>query len=99
MVDNLFIIRVVIDHALYLGKEHCITFFDTEKGFHSLSLEDCIISLWENGIRDDMLSHIYLRNTKVQVTIRTLIGESRPFICSNIVKQGTVLGTVLNNCS
>ena len=38
-------------------------------------------------------------NTKVQVTIRTPIGESRPFICSNIVKQGTVLGPVLNNCS
>ena len=52
-----------------------------------------------NGIRDDMLSLIYLMNTKVQVTIRTPIGESQPFICSNIVKQGTVLGPVLNNCS
>ena len=46
-----------------------------------------------------MLSLIYLMNTKVQVTIRTPIGESQPFICSNIVKQGTVLGPVLNNCS
>ena len=46
-----------------------------------------------------MLSLIYLRNTKVQVTIRIPVGESQPFICSNIVKQGTVLGPVLNNCS
>ena len=46
-----------------------------------------------------MLSLIYLMNTKVQVTIRTPVGESQPFICSNIVKQGTVLGPVLNNCS
>ena len=38
-------------------------------------------------------------NTKVQVSIRTPIGESQPFICSNIVKQRTVLGPVLNNCS
>ena len=98
-VDNLFIIRGMIDHALYLGKELCITFFDIEKCSDSLWLEDCINSLWENGIRDDMLSIIYLMNSKVQVTIRTPVRESQPFICSNIVKQGTVLGLVLNNCS
>ena len=47
-----------------------------------------------------MLSLIYLMNTQVQVTtIRIPIGESQPFICSNIVEQGTVLGTILNNCS
>ena len=99
VVGNLFIIRGVIDHASYLGKELCITFFDIEKCFGSLWLEDCINSLWENGIRDDMLSLIYFMNTKVQVTIRIPIGKSQPFICSNIVKQGTVLGPVLNNCS
>ena len=99
VVDNLFIVRGVIDHALHSGKELCITFFDIEKCFDSLWLEDCINSLWENGMRDDMLSLIYLMNTKVQVTIRTPIGESQPFICSNVVKQGTVLGPVLNNCS
>ena len=99
MVDNFFIIRGVIDHVLHFGKELCITFFDTEKCFDSLWLEDCINSLWENGIRDDMLSLIYLMNTKVQVTITTPTGESQPFICSNIVKQGTVLGPILNNCS
>ena len=36
-------------------------------------------------------------NIIVQVTIRTPIGESKPCICSDIVKQGTVLGPVLNN--
>ena len=46
-----------------------------------------------------MLSLTYLMNTKVQVTKRTTIGESQPFIFSNIVKQGTVLGPVSNNCS
>ena len=96
VVDNLFIMRGVIDHALYFGKE---LFFDTEKCFDSLWLEDCINSLWENGIKDDMLSLIHLMNTKVQVTIRTPTGESQPVICSNIVKQGTVLAPVLNNCS
>ena len=45
MVDNLFIITGVIDHALYLGKELSITFFDTEKSFDSLWQEDCINSL------------------------------------------------------
>ena len=73
VVDDLFIIR---NHALYLGKELCITFFDIEKCFDSLWLEDCINSLWENVIKDDMLSLVYLMNTKVQVAIRTPIGKS-----------------------
>ena len=65
---------------MYIGKELCITFFDTEKCFDSLWLEDCINSLWKNGKRD-MLSLIHLMNTKVQVTIRPPIGQSQPFIC------------------
>ena len=36
VVDNLFILRGVIDYALYLGKELCITFFDIKKCFDSL---------------------------------------------------------------
>ena len=40
-VDNLFVLRGLIDHSKYLGKELWITFFDTEKCFDSLWLDDC----------------------------------------------------------
>ena len=49
VVDNLFIIRGIINHAKYLGKELWLTFYDIEKCFYSLWLEDCINSLWDVG--------------------------------------------------
>ena len=53
VVDNLFILRGIIDHSVYLNKPTFVTFYDTEKCFDSLWLEDCINSLWENGVQDD----------------------------------------------
>ena len=40
VVDNLFILRGIINHANYLGKELWLTFYDIEKCFDSLWLED-----------------------------------------------------------
>ena len=99
VVDNLFILRGIIDHAMYLGKQLWITFYDTEKCFDSLLLEDCVNSPWENGIKNDLLSLIYFLNTKAQIVVKTPFGQCEPFNCSNVVRQGTVLGPVLNNCS
>ena len=38
-------------------------------------------------------------NIKATVTIKTPLGDTDPLFPSNFVKQGTVLGPVLNNCS
>ena len=38
-------------------------------------------------------------NIKATVTIETPLGDTDPLFLSNFVKQGTVLGPVLNNCS
>ena len=46
-----------------------------------------------------MLYLIHLLNTKASVTIKTPICGTHPLLLSNLVKQGTVLGPVLNNCS
>ena len=50
VVDNLFILRGIINHENYLGKELWLTFYDIEKCFDSLWLEDCINSLWDLGV-------------------------------------------------
>ena len=50
ITENLFILRGVIDHSKYLQKKIWITFYDTEKCINSLWLEDCINSLYENGV-------------------------------------------------
>ena len=98
-VDNLFILRGIVNHANYLGKELWLTFYDTEKCFDSLWLEDCINSLWDLDVKDDILCFIYLMNIKATVTIKTPLGDTDPLFLSDFVKQGTVIGPVLNNCS
>ena len=48
-----------------------------------------------------MLYLIHLLNTKAiaSVTIETPMGDTHPLLLSNLVKQGTVLGPILNNWS
>ena len=38
-------------------------------------------------------------NTKAQIVVKTPFGQCEPFIYSNVVRQGTVFGPVLHNCS
>ena len=99
VVDNLFILRGIINHANYLGKKLWLTFYDMEKCFDSLWLEDCINYLWDLDAKDDILCLIHLMNIKATVTIKTPLGNTDPLFLSNFVKQGTVFGPVLNNCS
>ena len=99
VVDGLFILKATVNHAKYLNKELLITFNDIEKCCDSLWFEDCINSLWDLEAKDDTLFLIYLMNTKASVTIKTLMGDTYPLSLSNLVKQGTVLGPLLNNCS
>ena len=96
VVDNLFILRALFDYVKYLNKELWLTFYDIEKCFDSLWLEDCINSLWENGVKDDTLSLIYYLNGKANVVVKTPFGKTDPLSFMNIVKQATVLGPQLN---
>ena len=84
----------MIDHSKYLGKELWITFYDIEKCFDSLCLEDCINCLWRCGVKDDILYLVFQLNKKGMITVRTPVGNTEPFQINNIVKQGTVLGPV-----
>ena len=45
VVDNLLLLRGLLYHAKYLGKEVWVTFYDIENGFDSLWLQDCINSV------------------------------------------------------
>ena len=38
-------------------------------------------------------------NKKASITVKTLLGNASPFVINNFVKQDTVLGPILNNCS
>ena len=99
VVDNLFILRGIIDHSVYLNKPTFVTFYDIEKCFDSLWLGDCINTLRENGVQNDPIYLIYLLNTKASVTVNTPFGRAPVLELKHIVNQGTVIGPILNNCS
>ena len=40
-----------------------------------------------------------IMNRKAYITVKTPFGDTDPFISLDIVKQGTSLGPILNNCS
>ena len=46
-----------------------------------------------------MLHLIYLLNIKADITARTRFRNMQSFDMCNLVKQGTVLGHIVNNCS
>ena len=64
VVDGLFILWTMVNHAKYLNKELLNTFHDIEKYFDSLWLEDSINSSSDLGVKDDLLFLVYLMNTK-----------------------------------
>ena len=86
VVDNLFLLRALIDHSKYMGKQLWLTLYGTEKCFDSLWLEDCINYLWDNGVKDDTLSLIYNLNLKANITRKTPLGDTQVLSLENIVK-------------
>ena len=95
--DCTFILNAIIDHAKYLKKKLYITFYDYSQCFDSLWFEDSMISLWNIGIRNELFSLIFKLNEATQISVRTPFGMSEQFLCSRIVKQGSVLSS--NICS
>ena len=92
VVDNLFILRGIINHANYLGKELWLTFYDIEKCFDSLWLENCINSLWDLGVKDDILCLIHLMNIKATVTIKTALGTQIHCVFQTLLSKEQFLG-------
>ena len=75
VTDNLFILKGIIDHSKYLGKGVFITFYDIEKCFDSLWLQDCINALWDNGVQDGSLYFIYLLSKRPVFQLTPLLAE------------------------
>ena len=91
-LDNMFLLQSCIDHAKYMNIPLYVTVYDFSQCFDALWLEDCIVSLWKLGIRDETLSILFNMNEKAVVQVKTPVGISEKFCCKTIVKQGTVSG-------
>ena len=91
-LDNLFLFQSCIDHAKHMNKPLYVTVYDFAQCFDALWLEDCIVSLWNIGIRDETLSTLYNMNKRAVIQVKTPVGTSEKFVQETIVKQGTVSG-------
>ena len=98
-MDQTFLLRSVINHALYMNKPIFITMYDFRQCFDKLWLEDALVSLWKLGVRDDMLKLISILNEKSEVVVKTSVGETESFELGPNAKQGTVLGPILSSAS
>ena len=97
--DNNFLLRGVLNHAKYLQKPVYILTYDYTQCFDSLWLEDCLLSLSDLGVSNQLISMMYRMNKEANVTINTPHGRTSEFKVERIVKQGTVLGPDLCSCS
>jgi len=89
--DSLFIIRALINYYKYYNVPITIVFYDLEKCFDRLWLKDCMIDLFESGVKNKLWSIIYELNETCEICVKTPIGVSKGFTAKQIVKQGTVL--------
>ena len=90
-----FILNGLIDHALYLNITLYLTSYDFATCFDSLWLDDSLLSLWDLGIQNTVLSLIYELNKKAEISVKTPFGTAESFMSPKIVKQGTVCGPKL----
>ena len=98
-MDQTFLLRGTINHAIYLNKPVFLTMYDFKQCFDKVWLEDAVLSLWKLGVRDDMLKLISILNAKSEVVVKTSIGETEMFELGPNTKQGTVLGPILSSAS
>ena len=70
--DNLFLLRGMIDHTLYLNTRMHLTFYDFKQCFDSIWL-NC---MWDAGVRNELFYLIYLLNKNANIIVRTPFGQT-----------------------
>ena len=97
--DNVFMLKGIIDHRIYTGEPTYVTLYDFKQAFDSLWLEDCILSLHNLGMEDELLYLIYCLNKNADIAVKNPYGLADAFKATNVVKQGTVLGPIFCSSS
>ena len=94
-VDNVLILMAIIDNNRRLKRKTYIIYADAEKCFDKLWLQDCLIDLYQIGMRAKEISLIYKMNKNIQVVIDTPVGRTEVFNTEDVVKQGTIFASQL----
>ena len=94
--DNLFVIYAAVNDALgYQKIEIDIQFYDLRQCFDSMWYEETMNDLWESmEVKDDKFALISEINKKVDLFIKTPVGDTEMFSLERIEQQGTCLGPI-----
>ena len=89
--DNLFVAYSVINYATNNKLETDVTSYDLKQAFDSLWEKEIMNDLWDVKVQDDKFALIYEMNKECVVTVKTPVGETKPFTLNEIEMQGSVL--------
>ena len=93
--DQTFIMRCLINHALYLGRKLFITTYDYKQCFDKLWLQEALLSQWRLGVHPEFIKLMLELNKISEIAVKTPFGETDRFRVNSITKQGTVTGPSL----
>ena len=79
VVEQLFIMRSLTDHAKYTKSSLYITFYDFKQCFDKLDLDNSILTLWKLGVETEMLPLIRKLNSQAEVSVKTPMVVCRHF--------------------
>ena len=94
--DNIFVINAIMNSITKGNRKACdITIYDIEKCFDSLWVQECMNTLYENGLKNDKLVLLYEATKLAKIAIKTSLGTTKRIDIENIIMQGTVFGSII----
>ena len=95
IVDQLFILRAVMNNCKYMNLKVVIEFLDLVKAFDKMELKSVMLDLWRSEVRGKVWRNIYHINSKSTLAVKTAFGKTKEFDIGEGLKQGSVLATSL----
>ena len=89
-------IRAIKEMAKQENEEVTAVYFDIKKCFDKMVLKEAMKELWLKGVQGKHWRLIYKMNSNNILTPITDLGECKPVKVQEMIKQGSVLGSVIS---
>ena len=94
--DNIYVLNAIINSVTAGKGQSCdITVHDVEKCSGALWAQECINTLYENGVNNNILVLLHEKTKNAQIAIKTTVGMTERISLTNIIMQGTVFGSLI----
>ena len=94
--DNIFVMNAMINSIKNGSEGPCdITIYDIEKCFDALWVQECMNTLYENGLNIDKLVLLHQETINAKIAIKTANGLTERIDIKNIIMTGTLFGSLI----